>query len=500
MQWLSSLGSFGEVIRTIILIFEVLMVFNLMILVHEWGHFLAARWRGLKVEAFYIWFGKPIWKKTINGVEYGLGSIPAGGFVKLPQMAPMDAIEGGSSSDEPLPPIKPLDKIIVAFAGPLFSFGLAVFFAFLVSWLGKPQSEPFVTTTIGYVAKEGPAAKAGLKPGDKILSIDGHPIRRFEGFVDSVRWGVIASEGEEIQFEVERPGEGVKLIAVSSKWPDLEREKTAWWRSIFDRPALREVGIAGKETPMVGRVLEDGPAHDAGLQPRDQILTVDGQPLLYRVQFAEYLETKKGEPVELKILRAGQEMAVTLKPRLPDVWTSTEEKARPMIGIEWHQKGEMTVYYPSIPEQISDAARSMFSMISKLLSAKSDISPAHMSGPLGIGRVYYNLLEEPSALLQVLWFSVVLNINLAIMNMLPFPVLDGGHITMAIAEAIRRRPLQSRLLEWVQTGCALMLFGFMIFVTFKDMGDLFFGPKKAQKTEKIWLPKDQRPVSPAVGS
>jgi regulator of sigma E protease len=149
MQWLSSLGTFGEVLRVIILIFGVLLVFNLMILVHEWGHFLAARWRGLKVEAFYIWFGKPIWRKTINGVEYGLGSIPAGGFVKLPQMAPMDAIEGASSSGEPLPPIKPLDKIIVAFAGPLFSFGLACVFALLVSWLGKPQSEAFVTTTIG---------------------------------------------------------------------------------------------------------------------------------------------------------------------------------------------------------------------------------------------------------------------------------------------------------------------------------------------------------------
>ena len=90
-------------------------------------------------------------------MEYGLGSIPAGGFVKLPQMAPMDAIEGGSTSDEPLPPITPLDKTIVAFAGPLFSFGLACTFALLVSWLGKPQTESFVTTTIGYVAKDSPA-------------------------------------------------------------------------------------------------------------------------------------------------------------------------------------------------------------------------------------------------------------------------------------------------------------------------------------------------------
>lgn len=97
MAWLSSLGAFGEALRFIILILEVILVFNLMIVVHEWGHFLAARWRGLKIDKFYIWFGKPLWKKTINGVEYGLGSIPAGGFVALPQMAPMGGLEGETS-------------------------------------------------------------------------------------------------------------------------------------------------------------------------------------------------------------------------------------------------------------------------------------------------------------------------------------------------------------------------------------------------------------------
>src|SRR5881396_3294423 len=116
--------------RVILVIFEVLVIFNLLIVVHEIGHFLAARWRGLYVEKFGIWFGKPLWKKKINGVEYSLGSIPAGGFVALPQMAPMEAIEGGSETDRAaLPPVSPLDKIIVAFAGPLFSFMLALVFA-----------------------------------------------------------------------------------------------------------------------------------------------------------------------------------------------------------------------------------------------------------------------------------------------------------------------------------------------------------------------------------
>ena len=502
MQWLSSLGPVGETIRIIILILEVLLVFNLMILVHEWGHFLAARWRGLKVEAFYIWFGKPLWKKTINGVEYGLGSIPAGGYVKLPQMAPMDAIEGESTSNEPLPPITPLDKIIVAFAGPLFSFGLACVFALLVSWLGKPQSEAFVTTTIGYVVKDSPAGKAGLLPGDVIKAIDGQPIRRFEGFVDSVRWGIVASEGEDIAFEVDRPGEGLKTVKVSAKWPDLEKKETSWWKSIFERPAFREVGISGKSTPMIGKISANSPAADAGLLPGDEMLSVDGIPLLSPIQLAEYLENKANKEVKVvvrrkdKSTRVASEIPVTLIPRVPDVWKSKIEP-RIMVGIEWHATGERKLYYPGVPEQVSDAARSMFSMISKLVSGKSDISVAHMSGPVGIGRVYYNLLQDPAALLQILWFSVVLNINLAIMNMLPFPVLDGGHITMAIAEALRKKPLHSRALEWVQTACALTLFGFIFFVTFKDLGDIFISKgEKSNLAEEIgWLPKDQRPAA-----
>src|SRR5205814_10217947 len=130
----------------------------------------------------------PIWKTKINGVEYALGTIPAGGYVSLPQMATMEAIEGKSdSSDKPLPPISALDKIIVAFAGPLFSFLLALAFAVVVMVVGRPVSEAEMTTTIGYVEKDGPAEKAGLRPGDKILDVDGRKVSRLNGMGDSVQ-------------------------------------------------------------------------------------------------------------------------------------------------------------------------------------------------------------------------------------------------------------------------------------------------------------------------
>ena len=136
---------------------EVVLLFNILIIVHELGHFLAAKWCGLKIEKFAIWFGKPLWSKKIDGIDYIIGSIPAGGYVALPQMAPMEAVEGKNDTPrEELPPASPGQKIIVAFAGPLFSFGLALVFATIVWVVGHPVPETEATTTIGYVLPDSP--------------------------------------------------------------------------------------------------------------------------------------------------------------------------------------------------------------------------------------------------------------------------------------------------------------------------------------------------------
>jgi len=504
MEWLSSLGTFGEVLRFIILIFEVIIIFNLMIVVHEWGHFLAARWRGLKVEKFYIWFGKPIWKKTINGVEYGIGSIPAGGFVALPQMAPMGGLEGESSGEQ-LPPITPLDKAIVAFAGPLFSFMLACAFAVAVWKVGKPQSEAFATTTIGHVEKDSPAEKAGLKAGDKVIAVDGTPVKRFEGLVDSIRWSVVASEGDKIPFDVERDG-AKQTIAVDPKaWPKLDKPvESAWWEWIFKRPELRSVGLSGEMTAVIGEVQKDGPAEEAGLKKDDHVIAVEGTKLHGPGDLADYLDANPTkQSLNFDVRRDGKMIQVAVLPRIPDVTNLIKPERR--VGILWDTDGLLQVTHPVPYEQVSDGVRHMGALVQKILPGKSDLSVAHMSGPVGVGRLYYKLFQHPDGWRMVLWFSVIFNINLAILNMMPFPVLDGGHITMAISEAIRRKPPSGRLLEYVQTACALALFGFIIFVTFKDAGDMFVGPKPDEKLKTItkdglpmkqaWLPKDKRTAS-----
>jgi len=150
------MDSILHILKVIGIILLVLISFNIIIFVHELGHFLAARWRGLQIDRFQIWFGKPIWKKTINGVQWGIGSIPAGGFVALPQMAPMEAIEGENGEPaKKLPEIKPIDKVIVAFAGPLFSFLLAVVAACIVWGIGMPDTSDS-QQTVGFI-KQGPA-------------------------------------------------------------------------------------------------------------------------------------------------------------------------------------------------------------------------------------------------------------------------------------------------------------------------------------------------------
>jgi regulator of sigma E protease len=541
-----------NILRVALTIVEVLLIFNLLIIVHELGHFLAARWRGLHVDKFGIWFGRPIWKKAINGVEYSLGWIPAGGFVLLPQMAPMETVEGKSGIPRhDLPPVRPLDKMIVAFAGPLFSFLLALVFAVIVWVVGKPTVEAEATTTIGYVAPDEPASKAGFEAGDKILEVDGHPVSRFAGMVDSITWYVVRSEGDTIPFKIQR---GDKVLTINSGYT---RPETRGW----ERKSLRQVGIAPAITPIVFKVADGSAAALAGIRPNDEIIAVGGERLYHPQHILEWAQSHPGKPLSLTILRGKKTLEMTIEPGRPlvssviknspadvagmragdrilsldghPIYDPTElfkrVESNPTVpfsltvatgpqtrtvrvlpaipdgqtravlgivyaadsqGIIWDGSGKLTVVHISPLEQIVAAVETIGNTIGALLSTQSDIKLQHMSGPIMIMQTYYRLFDTDFGWQLALWFSVVFNVNLAMINLLPIPVLDGGHIVLALIEVIRKRPINIRVLEVVQGACALLLIGFMLYVSFYDAQDL---PWNSNHKAKFSVPAKPAP-------
>ncbi len=531
---------FLSVLKFIGICIEVLLIFNLLIFVHELGHFLAAKWRGLYVQEFALWFGKPLWRKKIGGVWYAINSIPAGGYVKLPQMAPMDAIEGDSDIPrDQLKDIKPLDKIIVAFAGPLFSFLIAIVFAVVVWQVGKPVGEMEKTTTVGFVVPGDPAEKAGLQAGDIITAIDSIPVTRWVGQGDdAVTWRIARSEGDTIRLDIERASKKLTLEATP------KTDATKW----YQRRGLRQLGIGAAHHPMVAEVLAGsaaqkagfrpsdilvavggepiyddstldlwakahpgqplvitlendsakrdvtlelrgilvgansvfpgGPAARAGVKGGDRILSADGEAVSSREQFITIINAHDAKPVALSIERGAEKVALSVTPEVP-----LEGSDKPSIGIgfdtgngiTFDQYGKMDPVYPGVGEQVGLAVTSIVNTVGAVTSRKSSISVQHMGGPVMMMRIYYLLFESPQGWRLVLWFSVLLNVNLAMLNMLPIPILDGGHILLAIVEAIRRKPMNVKVLEYVSTACVLVVMGFMAFVTFFDIQDVFGG-------------------------
>ncbi|MCX6874969.1 MAG: RIP metalloprotease RseP [Verrucomicrobia bacterium] len=471
------MSTLATICHVALLIFVVVMIFNIIIFTHELGHFLAGKWRGLQIDRFQIWFGKPLWSKTVNGVQYGLGWIPFGGFVALPQMAPMEAIEGGNTHEQPLPPVTPLDKIIVAFAGPLFSMLLALLAAVVVWQVGKP-ADFIPTTEIGFVLPDSPAATAGLQAGDKITAINGAPVNGFSGPLDSIMARVILSRGENIQFTVERPGVAETLTLTSG----FETEKSQW----FQRRGLRQVGLAHASPALVAATAVNGPAARAGLTKGDRILKVDGIPLHSPLEFRQYLKDQKWQAVALEVQNpAGEIREISLTPQLP----LSPKNLDPMAGLEWDLDAgvDLRIVHPGPWGQVVESLQMMWITITSVVARDSSIGIDHLSGPVGIAKHQYAILQTEHAWRRILAFMVLFNVNLAVLNMLPFPVLDGGHITLAMLEKLARRPVKARVLEVVQTVFALLLISLMLYVTSKDVGD-GFGRGTAKDEQIIFAP------------
>ena len=299
---------------------------------------------------------------------------------------------------------------------------------------------PAETPVIAKIDPGSPAAKAGLQPNDRIIGINGQPLYEILGIADYMR---------------DHPTEPITLT-VNRNGGELTVP--------FD-----------PGNPKIDTVSPNSPAARAALQAGDIVTAVDGQPTRSTLAISDYISRHANQPITLSILRDGQAHDVRVAPEIPQGDTVAR------IGIVWgdqfgvtlDQYGNMIVKHPGPMEQIRASMLSIFHTVGAIASPKSDVRLQHMSGPVMMMQVYYKMLSSKEGWRMALWFSVVINVNLALINLLPIPVLDGGHILLALIEAVRRRPVSMRVLEVVQTACAVLIIGFMIYIAFFDVQDLF---------------------------
>lgn len=295
-----------------------------------------------------------------------------------------------------------------------------------------------------------------------MLEVDRKPVSRFSGMNNSVVWAVVRSEDATIPVKFERNG-AVQEVQVT---PYIA--ETSGWR----RKSVRQILVQPAQTAIIDKVIPDSPAAEAGLRHGDVIRAYNGTPIYHPAAVAEFIDKNPGQPVTLQVMRDGKLLEPTLQPKLIASDEKVDEK-KPRLGIWWDADGGMLIAHPNPIEQVYKSITSTINTLTAVASPKSDVKLQHMSGPVGIGRIYYLLFQTERGWQLALWFSVILNVNLAILNMLPIPVLDGGHIVLAIIESIRRKPVNIRVLEFVQTACAVLIIGYMAYVSFFDLGDLF---------------------------
>jgi regulator of sigma E protease len=446
-----------------------LVAIGILIAVHEYGHFWVARRLGFKVLRFSIGFGRPLLRRVgKDGVEYVLAAIPLGGYVKL-----VDEREGPVAPEDlerafTRRPVWQRIAVLVAGAGANFLFAV---FAF---WLVFMQGVPGLKPVVGEVRVESLAADAGLRAGDEIVRVAGRATPTREAAILGML-GEVVDDGR-VDFVVARDGSERALTLVV---PDAERraitEPGAWGAGVgfeFTRPHLPVV---------VGKLVADGPAAAAGLQVGDTIVAVDGQRVGEFAEFVAIIRERPGATVQLDVRRGAQDLRLPVSVRgerdtsLPD---------RPLIGRVGIAPGGEPTFPPGIETverhgpigALAPALRETWDKTALTVKflwrmVTGDVSLKNVSGPISIAA--YAGVTAVEGVTAFLGFLALISISLAVLNLLPVPILDGGQVVYQLAEALKGSPLSERAQVFGQQVGIVLLLLLMTLAFYNDIARHF---------------------------